>query len=433
MEKRRVVVTGLGAVTPLGINVETTWENIIAGKSGIGPMTRVNADEYPAKVAAQINDFNPEEFMDRKDARKMDRFTQYAVASSLMAVKDANLTINEENADRVGVWIGSGIGGMETFEQQYETFLNRGYRRVSPFFVPMLIPDMATGQVSITLGAKGFNSCTVTACATGTNSIGDAFKVIQRGDADAMITGGAEAPITKMSVAGFCANTALSTNPDPLTASRPFDKNRDGFVIGEGAGIIVLEELNYALARGAKIYGEIVGYGSTGDAYHITAPAPGGEGGARAMKMALNDAGLKPEDIDYINAHGTSTEYNDKFETAAVKEVFGDHAYKLAMSSTKSMTGHLLGAAGGVEAIFSLLALKEGILPPTINYETPDPDCDLDYVVNKARRQQIQAVMSNSLGFGGHNATIVFKKYEQKIGRRTCRFFIVDKLAFNDE
>ncbi len=411
MEKRRVVVTGLGAVTPLGNNVETTWENIIAGKSGIGPMTRVNADEYPAKVAAQINDFNPEEFMDRKDARKMDRFTQYAVASSLMAVKDANLTINEENADRVGVWIGSGIGGMETFEQQYETFLNRGYRRVSPFFVPMLIPDMATGQVSITLGAKGFNSCTVTACATGTNSIGDAFKVIQRGDADAMITGGAEAPITKMSVAGFCANTALSTNPDPLTASRPFDKNRDGFVIGEGAGIIVLEELNYALARGAKIYGEIIGYGSTGDAYHITAPAPGGEGGARAMKMALKDAGLKPEEIDYINAHGTSTEYNDKFETAAVKEVFGEHAYRLAMSSTKSMTGHLLGAAGGVEAIFSLLALKDGILPPTINYETPDPDCDLDYVVNKARRQQIQSVMSNSLGFGGHNATIVFKKF----------------------
>ncbi|MGG5253279.1 beta-ketoacyl-ACP synthase II [Neobacillus sp. SM06] len=412
MEKRRVVVTGVGAITPLGNNVESTWQNIIDGKSGIGPLTRVNADEYPAKVAAQINDFNPEEFMDRKDARKMDRFTQYAVASSLMAVKDANLTINEENADRVGVWIGSGIGGMETFEQQYETFLNRGYRRVSPFFVPMLIPDMATGQVSITLGAKGFNSCTVTACATGTNSIGDAFKVIQRGDADVMITGGAEAPITKMSVAGFCANTALSTNPDPQTASRPFDKNRDGFVIGEGAGIIVLEELNCALARGAKIYGEIVGYGATGDAYHITAPAPGGEGGARAMKMALNDAGLKPGDIDYINAHGTSTEYNDKFETAAVKEVFGEHAYKLAMSSTKSMTGHLLGAAGGVEAIFSLLTLKEGILPPTINYETPDPDCDLDYVVNKARRQQIQAVMSNSLGFGGHNATIVFNKYE---------------------
>ncbi|XJZ28177.1 beta-ketoacyl-ACP synthase II [Bacillota bacterium Lsc_1132] len=411
MEMRRVVVTGVGAVTPLGNDVDTTWKNIIEGKSGIGPLTRVNADEYPAKVAAQVNDFNPEEFMDRKEARKMDRFTQYAVASSLMAVKDANLTINDENAERVGVWIGSGIGGMETFEQQYETFLNRGYRRVSPFFVPMLIPDMATGQVSITLGAKGFNSCTVTACATGTNSIGDAFKVIQRGDADVMITGGAEAPITKMSVAGFCANTALSTNPDPKTASRPFDKNRDGFVIGEGAGIVVLEELEHALARGAKIYGEIVGYGATGDAYHITAPAPGGEGGARAMKMALKDAGLKPEEIDYINAHGTSTEYNDKFETAAVKEVFGEYAYKLAMSSTKSMTGHLLGAAGGVEAIFSLLALRDSILPPTINYETPDPDCDLDYVVNKARSQQIQAVMSNSLGFGGHNATIVFKKY----------------------
>lgn len=411
MEMRRVVVTGVGAVTPLGTDVETTWKNIIEGKSGVGPMTRVNADEYPAKVAAQINDFNPELFMERKDARKMDRFTQYAVASALMAVKDANLTINEENAERVGVWIGSGIGGMETFEQQYEIFMNRGYRRVSPFFVPMLIPDMAAGQVSITLGAKGFNSCTVTACATGTNSIGDAFKVIQRGDADAMITGGAEAPITKMSVAGFCANTALSTNPDPLTASRPFDKNRDGFVIGEGAGIIVLEELESALARGAKIYGEIVGYGATGDAYHITAPAPGGEGGARAMKMALKDAGMRPEDIDYINAHGTSTEYNDKYETLAVKSVFGEHAYKLAMSSTKSMTGHLLGAAGGVEAIFSVLAMTDSILPPTINYETPDPECDLDYVVNHARPQEIQSVMSNSLGFGGHNATIIFKKY----------------------
>jgi 3-oxoacyl-[acyl-carrier-protein] synthase II len=412
MEKRRVVVTGLGAVTPLGNDVETTWKNIIDGKSGIGPLTRVNADEYPAKVSAELKDFNPENFMDRKEARKMDRFTQYAVASALMAVKDANLTINEENSHRVGVWIGSGIGGMETFEEQYEIFQKRGYRRVSPFFVPMLIPDMATGQVSITLGARGFNSCTVTACATGTNSIGDAFKVIQRGDADAMVTGGAEAPITKMSVAGFCANTALSTNPDPQTASRPFDKNRDGFVIGEGAGIVVLEELEHALARGAKIYGEIIGYGATGDAYHITAPAPGGEGGARAMKMAINDGGLKPEDIDYINAHGTSTEYNDKFETLAVKEVFGEHAYKLAMSSTKSMTGHLLGAAGGVEAIFTLLAMRDSILPPTINYETPDPDCDLDYVPNTARPKEIKAAMSNSLGFGGHNATIVFKKYE---------------------
>ncbi|WHY02095.1 beta-ketoacyl-ACP synthase II [Neobacillus sp. DY30] len=413
MDKRRVVVTGLGAVTPLGIDVETTWKGIIEGRSGIGPLTRVNADEYPAKVAAQINDFNPESFMDRKDARKMDRFTQYAVASAQMAVEDAKLTITDENAHRIGVWIGSGIGGMETFEEQYEIFQKRGYRRVSPFFVPMLIPDMATGQVSITLGAKGFNSCTVTACATGTNSIGDAFKVIQRGDADAMITGGAEAPITKMSVAGFCANTALSTNPDPKTASRPFDKNRDGFVIGEGAGIIVLEELEHALARGAKIYAEIVGYGATGDAYHITAPAPGGEGGARAMKMAIEDAGLNIEEIDYINAHGTSTEYNDKFETLAVKEVFGVHAYKLAMSSTKSMTGHLLGAAGGVEAIFTVLAMKDSILPPTINYETADPECDLDYVPNKARQKEIKAAMSNSLGFGGHNATIVFKKYEK--------------------
>jgi len=412
MDKRRVVVTGIGAVTPLGNNVETTWKNILAGVSGVGPLTRVNADEYPAKVAAELKDFNVEEFIEKKDARKMDRFTHYAIAASLMAVKDSGLVINEENAHRVGVWVGSGIGGMETFENQYETFLNRGYRRVSPFFVPMMIPDMATGQVSITLGAKGFNSCTVTACATGTNSIGDAFKVIQRGDADAMITGGAEAPITKMSVAGFCANTALSTNPDPQTASRPFDKNRDGFVIGEGAGIVVLEELEHALARGAVIYAEIVGYGATGDAYHITAPAPAGEGGARAMKMAITDGGLMPEDIDYINAHGTSTDYNDKYETMAIKEVFGEYAYKLAVSSTKSMTGHLLGAAGGIEAIFTILALKEGILPPTINYETPDPECDLDYIPNEARKKEIKAAISNSLGFGGHNATIAFKKYE---------------------
>ncbi len=412
MSNRRVVVTGIGAVTPVGNDAEKTWENIVNGVSGIGPLTRINADEYPAKVAAEIDNFNPEEFMEKKDARKMDRFTQYALAASLMAVKDSDLQITEENSARVGVWIGSGIGGMETFENQYEIFQKRGYKRVSPFFVPMLIPDMATGQVSITLGARGVNSCTVTACATGTNSIGDAFKVIQRGDADAMITGGAEAPITKMSVAGFCANTALSTNPDPKTASRPFDANRDGFVIGEGAGILVLEELEHALARGAKIYAEIVGYGSTGDAYHITSPAPGGEGGARAMKMAINDAGLKPEEVSYINAHGTSTAYNDKFETMAIKEVFGDYAYKLPISSTKSMTGHLLGAAGGVEAIFSVLAIKDSIIPPTINYETPDADCDLDYVVNNHRKQEVNVAMSNSLGFGGHNATIIFKKYQ---------------------
>ncbi|MCU9612444.1 beta-ketoacyl-ACP synthase II [Caldibacillus lycopersici] len=412
MEKRRVVITGLGAVTPLGNDVESTWENIVQGVSGIGPLTRLNSDDYPVKVAAELKDFNVENYMERKDARKMDRFTHYAVAASLMAVKDANLTIDDSNAPRVGVWIGSGIGGLETLENQHKIFLERGYRRVSPFFVPMMIPDMAAGQVSITLGAKGINSCTVTACATGTNSIGDAFKVIQRGDADVMISGGTEAPITSMSVAGFCANTALSTNPDPSKASRPFDQNRDGFVIGEGAGIVVLEELTHALNRGAKIYAEVVGYGSTGDAYHITAPAPEGEGGARAMKMALDDAGILPTQVDYINAHGTSTDYNDKFETAAIKTVFGEYAYRVPVSSTKSMTGHLLGAAGAVEAIFSTLAIRDSILPPTINYETPDPECDLDYVPNEARRKQINTVMSNSLGFGGHNATLVIKKYE---------------------
>jgi 3-oxoacyl-[acyl-carrier-protein] synthase II len=342
----------------------------------------------------------------------MDRFTQYAIAASLMAVKDANLTISEEIAPRVGVWVGSGIGGMETFEQQYKTFLEKGARRVSPFFVPMMIPDMATGQISIALGAKGVNSCTVTACATGTNSIGDAFKVIQRGDADVMISGGTEAPLTEMSFAGFSSAKALSLNPDPKTASRPFDLNRDGFVMGEGAGILVLEDLEHALARGARIYAEIVGYGATGDAHHITAPAPGGEGGVRAMRMAINDAGLKPEEIDYINAHGTSTEYNDKFETLAIKEVMGEHAQNVAVSSTKSMTGHLLGAAGGVEAIFTIKAIENSIIPPTINLETPDPECDLDYVPNEARKKEVKAAMSNSLGFGGHNATIVFKKYE---------------------
>ncbi|WP_273122569.1 beta-ketoacyl-ACP synthase II [Metabacillus sp. HB246100] len=414
MEKKRVVVTGLGALSPIGNDVETMWQNAINGVSGIGPITRVDASQFPAKVAAELKDFKIEEYMDKKDARKMDRFTQYAVVSSLMAVKDANLEITDENANRIGVWIGSGIGGMETFEQQYKLLLEKGPRRVSPFFVPMLIPDMATGQVSIALGAKGFNSCTVTACATGTNSIGDAYRVIERGEADVMISGGTEAPLTEMSFAGFSANKALSTNPDPKTASRPFDQDRDGFVMGEGAGILVLEELEHALARGAKIYAEIVGYGATGDAHHITAPAPNGEGGARAMKQAIDGSGLQAEEIDYINAHGTSTPYNDKFETLAIKEVFGEHANKLAISSTKSMTGHLLGAAGGVEAIFSILAIKEGIIPPTINYNTPDPECDLDYVPNEARKQDVQVALSNSLGFGGHNATIIFKKYENK-------------------
>ncbi|WJE40276.1 beta-ketoacyl-ACP synthase II [Bacillus safensis] len=412
MDKKRVVVTGLGALTPLGNDVESTWKNALAGVSGVGPITRVDSSDYTAKVAAELKDFNIEDYMEKKEARKMARFTQYAVVAAQKALEDSRLEITDEIAPRVGVWVGSGIGGLETFEEQFEVYSNKGARRVSPFFVPMMIPDMATGQISIALGAKGVNSCTVTACATGTNSIGDAFKVIQRGDADAMITGGTEAPLTKMSFAGFCANKALSTNPDPKTASRPFDKNRDGFVMGEGAGIIVLEELEHALKRGATIYAEIVGYGSTGDAYHITAPAPNGEGGVRAMKEAIRDAGLSVEDIDYINAHGTSTPYNDKFETMAIKEVFGEHANKLAISSTKSMTGHLLGAAGGVEAIFSVLAIKDSVLPPTINLETPDEECDLDYVANEARSKEVQVALSNSLGFGGHNATIIFKKYE---------------------
>ena len=411
MEKRRVVVTGIGAVTPVGNSAQQAWENVIAGKSGIGPLTRVDTSKFPVSVAAEVKDFNIEDYIEKKEARKMDRFTHYALAASMMAQKDANLTITEEMAPRVGVWIGSGIGGMETHEQQFLTFQERGVRRVSPFFVPMMIPDMAAGQVSIYLGAKGVNSCSVTACASGTNSIGDAFKVIERGDADIMITGGAEAPIVTMALAGFCANTALSLNPDVNSASRPFDKNRDGFVIGEGAGILILEELEHAKMRGANIYGEVVGYGSTGDAYHITAPAPNGEGAARAMAMALKDASVAPEQVGYINAHGTSTPYNDLFETQAVKTVFGEHAYKLAMSSTKSMTGHLLGAAGGIEAIFTVLALKEGILPPTTNLHEPDPECDLDYVPNEARKADIDYALSNSLGFGGHNACLLFKKY----------------------
>ncbi|MCM3743822.1 beta-ketoacyl-ACP synthase II [Sporosarcina luteola] len=410
MERRRVVITGVGAVSPVGNSAEESWEAVLSGKSGIGPLTRLDSEQFPVKVAAEVKDFDIEEYIPRKDARKMDRFTHYALAASIMAMKDANLELDEETGLRTGVWIGSGIGGMETHEQQFKTFQEKGYRRVSPFFVPMMIPDMASGQVSIHLGAKGINSCTVTACASGTNSIGDAFEVIKRGDADVMITGGAEAPITTMAVAGFCANTALSLNPDPATASRPFDKERDGFVIGEGAGILILEEYEHAVKRGAKIYAEMVGYGSTGDAHHITAPAPEGEGAARAMRQALDEAEISPDKIDYINAHGTSTPYNDLFETLAAKTVFGEHAYRLAMSSTKSMTGHLLGAAGGLEAIFTVKALQEGILPPTTNYVNEDPECDLDYVVNKARKQDIEYAMSNSLGFGGHNASLVFKK-----------------------
>ncbi|GLO65652.1 beta-ketoacyl-ACP synthase II [Oceanobacillus kimchii] len=407
----RVVITGLGALTPVGNTVDEMWESVTTGKSGIDFVTKVNKDLFPAKVAAEVKNFDPTKYMDKKDSRKMDPFTQYAVAAAKMAVEDANLTINEENAERVGVWIGSGIGGMKTWEDQHTKFMEKGAKRVSPFFVPMMIPDMAAGQVSIQLGAKGINSCSVTACASGANSIGDAFKAIQRGDADIMISGGTEAPISDMAFAGFSSSKALSTNEDPQKASRPFDKNRNGFVMGEGAGILILESLESALKRDATIYGEIVGYGATGDAYHITAPAENGEGATRAMQIALKDANLEPSEVQYVNAHGTSTDLNDKYETQAIKSVFGDHANSLAISSTKSMTGHLLGAAGGIEAVISIKAIQDSIIPPTINYETPDPECDLDYVPNEARKQSVDAVVSNSLGFGGHNVALVFKKF----------------------
>lgn len=410
--ENRVVVTGVGAVTPVGNDAKTFWESLLAGKSGVGLITAFDTTEYPAKIAAEVKDFNPEDYIDRKDVKRTDRFVQFAVAAAKMAVADAGLTINEENAERVGVYIGSGIGGLGTMEDQIKTLMEKGPRRISPFFVPMMIANMASGQASIALGAKGPNSAAITACASATHSIGDAFKIIQRGQADAMITGGAEASIRPVAVAGFSNAKALSTrNDEPTRASRPFDKDRDGFVMGEGSGVIVLESLEHAKKRGATILAEVVGYGMSADAYHVTQPAPGGEGAARAMNMAIADAHIKPEEISYINAHGTSTEYNDKFETMAIKKSLGDHAYKVAISSTKSMTGHLLGAAGGIEAVVSVLALRDQIVPPTINYETPDPECDLDYVPNEARKMDVNVVMSNSLGFGGHNATLVFKKF----------------------
>jgi 3-oxoacyl-[acyl-carrier-protein] synthase II len=409
--QKRVVITGMGCVTPLGNDLATTWKGIKEGKSGVGILTRKNPKDFPMKVAAELKNFDSSVYIESKEDRRMARFVQYAVASAKMAVEDAKLAINEENAEHIGVTIGSGIGGIETYEEQFRNFEKKGWKRVSPFFIPMLIPDMASGQVSIVLGAKGINTCTVTACASGANCIGEAFKVIQRGDADVMITGGTEAPISDMGISGFSSMKAVSFNEDPKTASRPFDKNRDGFVMGEGAGILVLESLEFALNRGAHIYAEIVGYGATGDAYHITSPAPNGEGGARAMKMAINDAKLAPTDVNYINAHGTSTAYNDKLETAAIKTVFGDHAYNLAVSSTKSMTGHLLGAAGALEAIISVKVIEDSVIPPTINYETPDEECDLDYGPNQSRNQTVEVVLSNSLGFGGHNASLVFKKW----------------------
>ena len=412
--KKRVVITGIGAVTPLGNDAWSTWENAKKGISGIGIAQQVNLDKVDVKLAGEVKNFKPDDFMDRKEARRMGRFSQLAVAASKMAVEDAGIQMGENvNAERAGVWIGSGIGGLGEFEEQHKKFLEKGQRRVNPFTIPMFIPDMAAGRVSIELGAKGINNASVTACASGSNSIGDAFHALQNGYGDVMIAGGAEATITEMTIAGFSNMTALSTNPDPLTACRPFDKNRDGFIIGEGSGIVILEELQHAKARGAKIYGEIVGYGATGDAYHITSPAPEGEGAARAIKQALEDADIHPSEVDYINAHGTSTPLNDLYETKAIKEVFKEHAYQLAVSSTKSMTGHMLGAAGAVEAIFSLLTIRDGLIPPTINYETPDEELDLDYVPNIAREKHVQVAVSNSLGFGGHNASLVFRKFTE--------------------
>ena len=413
MEKKRVVITGLGMVTPLGTGVDKNWKAVCEGKSGIDRITKFDTTEYASKIAGEVKDFDPLEFLEKKEAKKMDPFIHYALASGKMAIEDAGLKIDESNADRIGVLVGAGLGGLATIEKYHALLLKEGPRKLSPFFVPMLIVNLAPGQISIYFRCKGPNSSVVTACATGNHSIGEAFRIIQRGDADAMIAGGAESTITPLAVGGFCAMKALSTrNDEPQKASRPFEKDRDGFVIAEGAGVLILEELGHALKRGAKIYAEIIGYGCNADAYHITAPSPDGEGAAKCMELTLKDAGLSYEEIEYINAHGTSTPLNDLSETVAIKRVFKDRAKKIPISSTKSMTGHLLGAAGGVEAIYTVLTLYYGIIPPTINYETPDPECDLDYVPNKARHQQVRVAMSNSFGFGGTNASLIFKKFE---------------------
>ena len=409
--KRRVVVTGLGIVSPLGLGLKENETALFEGRSGVDFIKTFTPDEnFPVKIAGEVKGFDPEKYIDHKEIKKMDRFIHYAVACSQMALEDSGFEINEQNAERVGVIVGVGLGGLPAIEKYHDIFKARGVKKITPFFIPMLIANLASGQVSITFGAKGPNSCVVTACATGTHSIGEAARFIQYGDADVMFAGGTESVITPLCVGGFNAAKALSTrNDDPQGASRPFDKDRDGFVIGEGGGVLILEELESAKKRGAKIYGEIVGYGLNGDAYHITATAPGGEGAARCLKLALNNAGINKEDVDYINAHGTSTAA-DATETQAIKTAFGDHAYKLAVSSTKSMTGHLLGAAGGVEAIFALLAMEKGVIPPTINYTTPDPECDLDYVPNEARERNLNVCVSNSFGFGGTNGVLIFKK-----------------------
>jgi len=412
-ENRRVMITGIGVVSPLGNNKEDFWSSLIAGKSGVGRLTLFDAREFSCQIGAEVKDFNPVERLGKKESRQMDRFTQFAVVAALDAVLDAQLDLSREDSNRIGVIVGSGVGGLGTFETQHSILLEKGPRRISPFFIPMFVPDMASGQISIVLGVKGPNSCAVTACASASHSIGDSYRVVQRGEADVMITGGSEAAITPAGLGGFCAMRALSTrNDEPVRASRPFDKERDGFVMGEGAGILILESLEHANSRGAHIYAEVVGYGMSSDAYHITAPAPDGEGAIRVMKAALNDACLSPEEVDYINAHGTSTPLNDKVETAAIKSVFGEHSSKLVISSTKSMTGHLLGASGGIELIASALSIERGIVHPTINYEYPDPECNLDYVPNQARQMKIDVCLSNSFGFGGHNASLIIRKYK---------------------
>ena len=410
--KHRVVVTGMGVVTSLGKDLDTFWNHLLEGKSGVSLVDAFDVSDYPTKIAASVKDFNPEDYIDRKEARKMDRFVQFAAAAAKNAIEDSALNIAEQtNPERVGVMIGSGIGGLGTFEDQHSALLQKGPKRVSPFFIPMMIANMASGHVSILHGAKGPNTTTVTACATGTHSIGESYRLIQRGDADVMICGGAEATIRPTGMAGFCSMRAMSTrNDEPEKASRPFDTERDGFVMGEGAGVLILESLEHAQKRGAQIYGEVIGYGLSADAHHMTEPDPNGP--ERCMNMAIHDAGIQPDQIDYINAHGTSTPVGDRSETIAIKRALGDHAYKVAISSTKSMTGHLLGAAGGVEGIICGLTLKHGVIAPTINLEHPDPECDLDYVPNEARRADVQVAMSNSFGFGGHNATIILKKYE---------------------
>lgn len=410
--RRRVVVTGMGLVTPLGLGIEPFWNGLIEGRRVIGPITHFDASGYATRIAAEVKEFDPTQFMEKKDARRAARFIQFAIAATHMALEDAQLTLNPENAERIGVLIGSGIGGVDYMDSQMRVLVQQGPDRLSPFLGAMMIADMASGMVSIHFGVKGPNLCVVTACSTGADSIGQAMRAIAYGDADVMIAGGSEAAIVPVGIGAFCAARAMSTrNDDPEHASRPFDAERDGFVMGEGCGVLILESLEHAQARGARIYTELLGYGMSADAYHITQPDPEGDGARRAMQNALRDAGLQPTDIDYINAHGTSTRYNDAKETLAIKRVFGEHAYKLAVSSTKSVTGHLLGAAGAVEACACILAIQNQMLPPTINYEHPDPECDLDYVPNTARPAKVRYAMSNSFGFGGHNSVLIFSAY----------------------